>query len=84
MKAKNIIRLLVCSLSSIFISCSESWPYSEDAYNNTWIEVYPSYISLDEDEFSGEFTVSSSESWYVYDSPSWINIYSSILIRNKS
>ena len=77
MKAKKIIRLLVCSLTSILISCSESWPYSEDAYNNTWIEVDPSYISLNEDEFSGEFTVNSSESWYVYDSSSWINISSS-------
>ena len=77
MKAKNIIHLLVCCLTSILVACSDSWPYSEDAYNNTWIEVYPSYITLDEDEFSGEFTVNSSESWYVYDSPSWINLSSS-------
>lgn len=77
MKAKYIIQLLACSLISILVACSDSWPYSEDAYNNTWIEVYPSYISLDEDEFSGEFTVSSSESWYVYDSPSWINLSNS-------
>lgn len=72
MKAKNIIHLLVCCLTSILVACSDSWPYSEDAYNNTWIKVYPSYLTLDEDEFSGEFTVNSSESWYVYDSPSWI------------
>lgn len=77
MKAKNIIHLLVCCLTSILVACSDSWPYSEDAYNNTWIKVYPSYITLDEDEFSGEFTVNSSESWYVYDSPSWINLSSS-------
>lgn len=77
MKAKNIIHLLVCCLTSILVACSDSWPYSEDAYNNTWIKVYPSYITLDEDEFSGEFTVNSSESWYVYDRPSWINLSSS-------
>ncbi len=77
MKAKNIIHLLVCCLTSILVACSDSWPYSEDAYNNTWIKVYPSYITLDEDEFIGEFTVNSSESWYVYDSPSWINLSSS-------
>lgn len=77
MKAKNIIHLLVCCLTSILVACSDSWPYSEDAYNKTWIKVYPSYITLDEDEFSGEFTVNSSENWYVYDSPSWINLSSS-------
>lgn len=74
MKAKNIIHLLVCCLTSILVACSDSWPYSEEAYNNTWVEVYPSYITLDKDEFSSEFAVKSSESWYVYESPSWINL----------
>lgn len=77
MKAKYFIQLLVGCLASFLVSCSDSWPYSEDAYNNTWIEVSPSYISLGEDEFSGEFTVNSSEHWSVYDSPSWINLSSS-------
>lgn len=77
MKAKYFIQLLVGCLASFLVSCSDSWPYSEDAYNNTWIEVSPSYISLGEDEFSGEFTVNSSEYWSVYDSPSWINLSSS-------
>lgn len=74
MKVKKTILLLVCGLVSLLVSCSESWPYSEEAYEKTWINVYPSYIALDEDKFSGEFIVSSSDSWRVYDSPSWINI----------
>lgn len=74
MKAKNIILILICSLTSLLLSCSESLPYTEDAYKNTWIDVYPSYISLDEDEFTGEFSVNSSGNWYIYDSPSWINL----------
>ncbi len=77
MKTNYYILVAVSYLAILFTSCSDSWPYSEEAYNNVWIEVYPSYISLDEDEFSGEFTVNSSDSWYVYDSPSWVNISSS-------
>ena len=74
MKAKNIIQLLVCCLTSVLVSCSDSLPYSEEAYNNTWIDVYPSYITLNEDEFSGEFTVNSSHNWYVYECSSWITL----------
>ena len=74
MKAKYFIIVLVSCLATLFTSCSESWPYSEDAYDMVWIGVYPSYISLDEDEFSGEFTVESSDYWYIYSYPSWINI----------
>ena len=77
MKANNIILLLACSLASILVSCSDSMPYSEEAYNNTWIEVYPEYITLKEDEFNGEFTVNSSHNWYVSDCSSWINIQNS-------
>ena len=77
MKAKYLIFVMVSCLATIFTSCSDSWPYSEEEYNNVWIDVYPSYISLDEDEFSGEFYVSSTDSWYIYDCPSWINISNS-------
>lgn len=74
MKTKYFILVLASCLATLFTSCSESWPYSEEAYDNTWIDAYPSYISLDEDELNGEFTVSSSDYWYIYSSPSWINI----------
>ena len=74
MKTKKYIWVAVSCLAILFTSCSDSWPYSEEAYNNVWIDVYPSYISLDEDVFSGEFTVNSSDSWYIYDCPSWVNI----------
>ena len=74
MKAKNIIQLLVCCLTSVLVSCSDSLPYSEEAYNNTWIDADPLYISLGEDEFSGEFTVNSSHNWYVYECSSWITL----------
>lgn len=74
MKAKYFILVLVSCLATLFTSCNESWPYSEEAYDNIWISAYPSYISLDEDEFSGGFNVSSSDSWYVYSYPSWVII----------
>lgn len=77
MKANYFIIVAISCLATLFISCSDSWPYSEEEYKNVWIDVYPSYISLNEDEFSGEFAVSSSVSWYIYDSPSWVNITSS-------
>lgn len=76
MKAKNIIQLLVCCLTSVLVSCSDSLPYSEEAYNNTWIDVSTTYIYLGEDEFSGEFTVNSSHNWYVYECSSWITLSS--------
>ena len=74
MKAKNIIQFLAYSLASVLVSCSDSWPYSEEAYRDTYISVYPSSISLDEEELSGEFTVYSTDSWYIYDYPSWVNL----------
>ena len=74
MKAKYIIQLLVCSLTSVLVSCSDSLPYSEDAYNNTWIDADPLYISLGEDEFNGQFIVNSSHNWYVYECSPWINV----------
>lgn len=77
MKAKYFIIVAISCLATLFISCSDSWPYSEEEYKHVWIDVHPSYISLDEDVFSGEFAVSSSVSWYIYDSPSWVNISSS-------
>lgn len=76
MKAKYFFVLASC-WATIITSCSESWPYSEEEYKNVWIDVNPSIISLDEDEFSGEFNVRSSDSWYIYYCPSWINISSS-------
>lgn len=74
MKAKNIIQFLAYSLASVLVSCSDSWPYSEEAYRDTYISVYPLSISLDEDELSGEFSVYSTDSWYIYDYPSWVNL----------
>ena len=74
MKTKYFILVLASCLATLFTSCSESWPYSEEAYDNVWIEVYPSHISLDEDEFSGDFNIRSSDSWHIYGYPSWINI----------
>lgn len=72
MKTKNIIVIAISFLMTLFVSCTDSWPYSENEYNNIYINVYPSYISLDEDDLNGEFTVSSSGSWYIYSTPSWI------------
>ena len=74
MKARHILIVVVNFFIMSLTSCSDSMPYSEEEYKNVWIDVYPSYISLDEDEFSGEFNVFSSDSWYIYDCPSWINI----------
>lgn len=74
MKVNYFIIALASCLSTLFTSCSDSLPYSEDAYNNAWIDAYPSYISLDEDELSGEFYVSTTDGWYIYSSPSWVNI----------
>lgn len=76
MKTKNIIQLFVSSLAFLLASCSDSWPYSEEAYDKTWIQVYPSNISLGEDELSSDFYVFSLESWNIYDSSSWINVSS--------
>lgn len=73
MKSRYLVLAIVC-LTTFFTSCKESWPYSEEAYNNVWISAYPSYISLNENEFSGDFTISSSDSWYIYDTPYWVNI----------
>lgn len=74
MKVSYFIIALASCLSTLFTSCSDSLPYSEDAYNNAWIDAYPSYISLDEDELSGEFYVSTTNGWYIYSSPFWVNI----------
>ena len=76
MKTKYYFIAALSYIAIFITSCSESWPYSEDAYNKIWINVSPSYIFLDEDELSGEFTVESTDRWYVYDSPSWVNMSS--------
>ena len=74
MKAKYFIFVIVGCLGTLFTSCSESWPYSEEEYKKVWLWGDPSYIALDEDEFTGEFYVHSSDSWDIYDYPSWINL----------
>lgn len=74
METKYFIFAIVSCLATILTSCSDSWPYSEEEYKNVWIHIQPSYISLDEDVFSGEFNVSSSARWHIYDCSSWINI----------
>lgn len=72
MNARNISVIIMGYLMTLFVSCSDSWPYSENEYSNTWIDAYPSLILLNEDELNGEFTVSSTGNWYIYDAPSWI------------
>lgn len=74
MKAKYYFLLVAFFLAALFVSCSDSWPYSEDAYDKVSINAYPSYITLGEDVFEGEFYVNSSDCWRIYESPSWIKI----------
>lgn len=74
MKAKSFILLVLTSLAMLFVSCNESLPYSEKAYNDEWIVVEPSTISISEDELSGDFTISCSGEWSISDLPYWVNI----------
>ena len=74
MKTKHISILVsaIC-LMALYVSCSESEPFSEKAYKNSWINVSLPIVIGDGDD-SGQFNVSCSGTWNVVDCPSWIHL----------
>ncbi len=74
MNTKNTILLFVCGMSSFFVSCSESMPFSEEEYQKSYIRVNPSSLTLDEDDTQESFTVYCSGNWRISSSPYWVNL----------
>ena len=69
--------MVTMTTGMLFISCSESMPYSEDVYQNLWIYASPSYIDIDENNDGGWINVNCQDEWYVTNKPTWINVTSS-------
>lgn len=83
--SKNcIISLIIGCFVYSLLSCSESYPYCEDEYDKTWISVYPSSITIDEDELEGSFSVYSNRKWTIYSEPYWLYLSSYSGNGNKS
>lgn len=58
----------------LFNSCSESVPYTEDVYQNLWINTSPSFIEIDENNDGNWIVVDCQDEWYIASRPSWLNV----------
>lgn len=75
MSKNSIISLTIGSIVFLLMSCSESYPYCEDEYNETIISFHPlTGIYLDTDELEGSFIVYSNRAWSVYNKPYWVSL----------
>lgn len=74
MKASKYIFLFpIFSLVLFVSSCSESIPYVEEEYINSFLSVNPSTITMEGDQEQGDFYVSSNGSWSINAKSSWIS-----------
>lgn len=73
MKTTYKLLIGVCALMLFATSCTDTMPYAEEEYNNTYLYL-PYNITIKDGETSGDFTVNCNGEWWIYSSPYWVNL----------